>query len=426
MKFQEIALKKELIEAITDSGFKEMTPIQEKVIPLALKEKSLIGQSKTGSGKTLAFLLPIFNKIDILLNEVQALICAPTRELATQIYNVANYLASFFDKPIDIRLYSGGTDRLKELNKLNDSQPQIVIGTPGKIKDLSVKMNKLKIYTSKVLVIDEADMSFEIGFLDELDSIAGTLKNPQIMVFSATMNEEVKNFIFKYIESNEYINIENTVENKIGHILVPLKSKDRDTLFLNIIKSLNPYLALIFANTKNEVELVSQLLRDNGYKVSVIHGGLTIRERKRVMNDVHNLKYQYVVASDIAARGIDILGVSHIINYNLPKDFEFYIHRTGRTGRAEMDGIAISICDFKDEVYLTSLEKKGITFKYKDVVNNQFVDCSVSRGKREKPVSKEYIQASKYVKKDKKVTPGYKKKRKIEIEKLTKQLRRKK
>ena len=188
MKFEELELKEYINKALDNLKFKELTKIQEEIIPLALKNNSLIGQSRTGSGKTHSFLIPIFQALDEEEKRVQAVITAPTRELALQIYNVANHIASYYKGNIDIRIYTGGSDRLKEIERLNSSQPQIVIGTPGKIKDLVIKENVLKIYTAKILVIDEADMSFEIGFLDDLDKIASVLDNPQIMVFSATIN----------------------------------------------------------------------------------------------------------------------------------------------------------------------------------------------------------------------------------------------
>ena len=189
MNYLGFELKEEIVNALKDLRFNSFTPIQKEILPLALNNKSLIGQSKTGSGKTHAFLIPIFNKLDINLKECQAVILSPTRELATQIYNVCSHLNKFFDDKIDIRIYTGGSDRLKEIKKLENSQPQIVIGTPGRISDLMIKANALKAYTANTLVVDEADMAFEIGFLDDIDLIAGRLEKPQIMVFSATIKE---------------------------------------------------------------------------------------------------------------------------------------------------------------------------------------------------------------------------------------------
>lgn len=426
MQYLGYELHEEIVNALKDLGFKDFTQIQKQVMPKIFNKKSLIGQSKTGSGKTHSFLIPIFNCINLdKEEEVQAIVCAPTRELATQIYKMALHLASFFEKNIDIRLYSGGTDRIKEMARLDNSQPMIVIGTPGKINDLAIKENKLKIYTAKTLVIDEADMAFEIGFMEDLDKIASVLNNPQMLIFSATISEQIKPFIKKYIQSDEHVNVLDDT-NSVEHILIPLKGRDRYKLLITILNNINPYLALIFANTKNEANKLAEYLNTNKYKVAVLHGGLEVRERKRIMKAIHSLKYQYVVASDIASRGIDIEGVTHVINFEIPYDYEFYVHRTGRTGRAGLTGIAISIGDFNDQEYLSSLTKKGIEFNYKDVNEKGFVDIKYSRTKRVKPISEERKKATKMVAKKTKVTPGYKKKRKEEIERITKKIRRNK
>ena len=423
MNFNGFELKDEIVNALKDLRFNEFSPIQKEILPLALKNKSLIGQSKTGSGKTHAFLIPIFNKLDIDNKDCQAIILSPTRELATQIYNVCMHMNSFFGDKIDIRLYTGGTDRLKEIKRLESSQPQIVIGTPGRISDLMIKANALKGFNASTLVVDEADMAFEIGFLDDIDLIAGRLNNPQIMVFSATIKEEIKPFLKKYISSEKHIQIDLEL-NKIKHVLIPIKSRDKFMLLSWLMNNINPYLCLIFGNTKTECEEIVTYLLNNNVKVGILHGGLGARERKRVLNDINNLKYQYVVVSDIAARGIDIVGVSHVINFSLPRDFEFYIHRSGRTARNNLDGICYSFTEFKNEEYLKSLENKGITFEYLDIKPNGFNTYTPNRRvDRVKPISEERKKAEKYVPKAKKVTPGYKKKRAKEVKKIENKLK---
>ena len=423
MNYLGFDLKEEIVNALKDLRFNSLTPIQKEILPLALKGESLIGQSKTGSGKTHAFLIPIFNKLDLNLKETQAIILAPTRELATQIYNVCNHLNKFFKDSIDIRIYTGGSDRLKEIKKLENSQPQIVIGTPGRISDLMIKANALKGYTAKVLVVDEADMAFEIGFLDDIDLIAGRLESPQIMVFSATIKEEIKPFLKKYINTNKHVKVDLEL-NKIKHILIPIKSRDKFMLLSWLMQNINPYLCLIFGSTKKECEEIYTYLMDNNIKAGILHGGLGARERKRVLNDINSLKYQYVVASDIAARGIDIEGISHVINFSLPNDFEFYIHRSGRTARNNLDGICYSFTEFKNEEYLKALEDKGINFNYFDIRNNGFIEYNPNRRTdRVKPISNERKKAEKIIPKAKKVTPGYKKKRAELVKKKEKELK---
>ena len=423
MNYFGFELKEEIVNALKDLRFKDFTPIQKEILPLALNNKSLIGQSKTGSGKTHAFLIPIFNKLDIDNKDCQAIILSPTRELATQIYNVCTHMNSFFDNKIDIRIYTGGSDRLKEIKKLENSQPQIVIGTPGRISDLMIKANALKGYNANTLVVDEADMAFEIGFLDDIDLIAGRLSDPQIMVFSATIKEEIKPFLKKYIQSEKHIKVDLEL-NKIKHVLIPIKSRDKYMLLSWLINNINPYLCLIFGNKKGDCEQIASFLLNNGIKVGILHGGLGARERKRVLNDINNLKYQYVVVSDIAARGIDIEGVSHVINFSLPNDYEFYIHRSGRTARNNSDGICYSFTEFKNEEYLKALEAKGIKFIYNDIKPNGFSEYKPNRrADRVKPISEERKKAEKFVPKAKKVTPGYKKKRAKEVKKIENKLK---
>ncbi|MCK5387979.1 MAG: DEAD/DEAH box helicase, partial [Candidatus Izimaplasma sp.] len=365
-------------------------------------------------GKTHAFLIPIFEALDLDNHDVQAVITAPTRELAQQIYNFAVHIAKFSETHIDIRKYVGGSDREKEINRLKKSQPMIVIGTPGKIYDLAIKENLLNVYKAKTFVIDEADMSLEIGFLDDIDNIAGLMgEDLQMLVFSATIPEKIRPFLRKYMTHPEevFIKPKELSSLNIEHIFIPVKSKDNKTNLLDLLKAINPYIGIIFCNKKEVVDEVVSFLYSNGYKVAKLHGGITPRERKQVMKRINAAEYQYVVASDIASRGIDIDGVSHIVNYELPKDMEFYIHRTGRTGRASYTGIAISFYSPKDHAYLDFLERKGIKIAYKDIKNDALVNRRVRDERtRRKPGFNPVDGDRLNVKRSKKVKPGYKKK----------------
>ena len=215
MNFKNYEFKNYIKKAIEDLGFEEFTDVQLSVFDNLKTNKNILAKSRTGSGKTHAFLLPIFNDLEEDLNQVQATIIAPTKELSIQIYKVAQHIASFSPKAINIKLFSGGTDRLKEIDKLKGNTPQIVIGTPGKIKDLAIDENVLKVYTSKYFVVDEVDMTFESGFSNELDIIAATLKEAKMMFFSATLSEQVLPFIKKYMTNVEFIEIKNNTEAKI-------------------------------------------------------------------------------------------------------------------------------------------------------------------------------------------------------------------
>ena len=400
-RFQDLNIKPYLKAAIEDLHFEELTQIQEQVIPLALEGKDIIGQSQTGSGKTHAFLIPIFESLKEDVQQVQAVITTPTRELAEQIYIVASHLASFSETPIKIGRYVGGTDKKQTIERLG-VQPQIVIGTPGRIKDLAINERALLVHTAKMFVVDEADMTLETGFLTDIDQIAGTMgKDLQMMVFSATIPQALKPFLKKYMTVPTHIHIQPRQQTavKINHILYPTKHRSRVNIVANLLKTINPYLAIIFVNTKQHATEVSNALISQGLQVGQIHGDLTPRQRRQMMQRIRNLDFQYIVATDIAARGIDIEGVSHVINYELPQDLEFYIHRVGRTARGNYDGVAITLYDSAEEELLQELEERGIKFNYKELKNGELVTVNArnSRQKREKKMKLIKLQRQKFV-----------------------------
>lgn len=426
MNYLGYELKDYIVRAIKDLNFKEFTPIQTKLFDNINNDKNIIAKSKTGSGKTHAFLIPIFNKLDEDNNSVFATIIAPTKELATQIYKVSQHIASFSDKAINIKLYTAGSDREREIAKLTDTQPQIVIGTPGKINDLAINTNALKIYTSEYVVVDEADMSFESGFLDEITAICNVTNKAKLMLFSATMSEAILPSVKKFMTNVLMIDIDNTNDNKIKHIWLPLKHRERSEMLLSLLGIINPYLAIIFVNKKETANSVSKILTDEGYFVGMIHGDISPRERKRVLDDANKLKYQFIVATDLAARGIDIEGVSHIINYELPYDYEFYLHRSGRTGRMYNDGLVYSFYEEINNDYLDNLSKKGIKPEYFDIKNGEIIPFKGrnTRSQRIKPKTNYELEASKYIPKSTKVKPGYKKKRQAMVNELADKLRK--
>lgn len=424
MQFDGLEIKKYIYEAIKDLSFTSFTEVQHKVFESLDLNKNLLVRSKTGSGKTHAFLIPIFNALDESQKNIQAVIISPTKELAMQTYKVAQHIASFSPVSISIKLYSGGTDREREIEALKNNQPQIIIATPGKIKDLAIDKNVLKIYTASYFVVDEVDMALDSGYAEDLDSVAAILKDAKMMFFSATISEKILPFVKKYLDSPEYIDIKNQDKLDIEHIWIPLKYRERNEMLLNLMSIINPYLCIIFTNKKETAISLSRFLRENGYKVGEIHGDLSPRERKRFLNDANNLKYQYIVATDLAARGIDIDGVSHVVNYEIPRDFEFYVHRSGRTGRMNYTGIVYSFYDDLDNVYLDNLAKKGIVPVYKMIKNNEIVDSKArnARADRVKPINEAQKKARSFVKKPTKVTPGYKKKMQAKIDEVAKKI----
>ena len=413
MLFNNYEFKKYIIHAINDLGFKELSPIQKMVLDNLSSDKNIIAMSKTGSGKTHAFLLPIFNNLDELDKTCQAVIVAPTLELARQIYKMAQHIASFSPEAITVKAYYGGTDMEREMEKIKSNPPQIVVATPGKLVDLAIEENVLKIHLAKYFVLDEADMIAD-SFLEDVFKIAEKFKTAKKMVFSATIREELEPLLRKFLTNTITLQIEkkDVSSLKIDHYLIPVKYREKDSMLLELTQIINPYLAIVFANRKDQAQRLYELLKSNGLNAIALHGDLDIRQRKRIINEINALKYQYIVASDMVARGIDIEGVSHIINYELPKDFEFYIHRSGRTGRMYMDGVCYSFYEDMNEVYLDNLEKRGIVFDYLDIKNKELVPFKGrnSRKNRVKPTTEEETIAKRVVKKPTKVTPGYKKK----------------
>ncbi|OFN57416.1 MULTISPECIES: DEAD/DEAH box helicase [Streptococcus] len=415
MKFTEFKFKDYIQEALIDLNFVEATEVQGKLIPIVLAGRDLVGESKTGSGKTHTFLLPIFQKMNEDADNVQAVITAPSRELATQIYQAARQIATFSDKEIRVAHYVGGTDKNRQIGKLAFSQPHIVIGTPGRIYDL-VKSGDLAIHKANTFVVDEADMTLDMGFLETVDKIASSLpKELQFLVFSATIPQKLQPFLKKYLSNPviEQIKTKTVISDTIENWLISTKGQDKNAQIYQITQLLQPYLAMIFVNTKTRADELHSYLTAQGFKVAKIHGDVPPRERKRIMNQVKNLEFEYIVATDLAARGIDIEGVSHVINDAIPQDLSFFIHRVGRTGRNGLPGTAITLYQPSDDSDIRELEKLGIQFIPKMIKADEFQDTydrdrRSNREKRQEKLDTEMIGLVK--KKKKKIKPGYKKK----------------
>ena len=415
MKFTEFNFKDYIQEALKDLNFVEATEVQEKLIPVVLSGRDLVGESKTGSGKTHTFLLPIFQELDEEADSVQAVITAPSRELAIQIYQAARQLASFSEQEIRVANYVGGTDKARQIGKLESSQPHIVIGTPGRIYDL-VESGDLAIHKAHTFVVDEADMTLDMGFLETVDRIAARLpKDLQFLVFSATIPQKLQPFLRKYLSNPvmEQIKTKTVIADTIDNWLLSTKGRDKNAQIYEISQLLQPYLAMIFVNTKTRADELQAYLTAQGLKVAKIHGDIPPRERKRIMNQVKNLDFEYIVATDLAARGIDIEGVSHVINDAIPQDLSFFVHRVGRTGRNGLPGTAITLYQPSDDSDIRELEKLGIKFTSKMIKNGEFQDTydrdrRANREKTKEKLDTEMIGLVK--KKKKKIKPGYKKK----------------
>lgn len=413
--FKDFDLQPYLLEAIEALGFTEPTDIQQEVITHIGAGLDIIGQSKTGSGKTHAFLLPLFNQLVEDANAVQFIVTAPSRELAEQIYQDAIQLAEHAPWDIQVARYIGGTDKNKQIESLGHSQPDIVIGTPGRISDL-VKLNVLKTHTAYAMVVDEADMTLDLGFIEEVDLVAGTVpKESQFLVFSATIPQKLQPFLQKYMNGPKMIEIENKeiISDIVSNWLISTKSKERIDVIYELLTIGNPYLVLIFANTQEKVEEIADQLLAKGLNVGTIHGGMEPRERRREMRNIRNLDYQFIVATDLAARGIDIEGVSHVINAEIPQDLSYFVHRVGRTGRNNLPGIAITLYSPGEEEDIETIENTGVKFQTKQLKNGEVIKAPRRRTERRRPNKKmEYDgEIEGMARKAKKnIKPGYKRK----------------
>ena len=419
MKFTDFNFKDYINQTLENIKFEKPTEVQEKLIPIVLSGRDLVGESKTGSGKTHTFLLPIFQKIDTDLDEVQAVITAPSRELATQIYKAAQEFTKVNDK-LRVSNFVGGTDKARQIKKLESSQPHVVIGTPGRIHDL-IKSNALIVHTANTFVVDEADMTMDLGFLPEVDAIAGAMpEDLQMLVFSATIPQKLQPFLKKYLTNPviEEIPTETVIAPTITNLLVGTKGMKKDDLVYELLTMGNPYMALVFTNTKERARELTKALRNRGLKVAEIHGGIQPRERKRTMQQIQHLDYQYVVATDLAARGIDIPGVSLIINDGIPTELEFFVHRVGRTGRNGMEGTAITIYNPDEEDRVQAVEAMGVEFEPMTYSHGELKPGYDRRRRKQRSKSTVKLDPTMIgmVKKKKKnVKPGYKRQIKAAI-----------
>ncbi len=419
--------REDIQQLIEYKGFKEFSPIQKKVIPLILERKDVIGVSATGTGKSHAFILPILQMINTSLNEIQAIIAAPTRELAIQLYNMVSEI-NMFNEDINIKLIASGKDKERMMESLK-TQPHIVVGTIGRLKDLFVDEAVLRLDSAKTIVIDEADMTLELGFLEQVDAICGRLpKKLQMLVFSATIPSQLQPFLRKYMSRPTLVEAteKHELSPNIKHVLVNCRYASYSEKLLKILPGINPYVCMIFARTKHEVIAVAELLKNKGYDIIEIHGDLTNRERKQALKAISADKTSYIVCSDIMARGLDIESVSHVISLGLPSSLNYYTHRSGRTGRAGRSGISYVLFNDSDHNDIKVLRNQGFNFEYQDYRRGQWVDVKPFDFKpTRRKLTEEDIEIQKILKKPvKQVKPGYKKKRQNLIDKIRRRQRR--
>ena len=371
--FSRTFLKDELLTAIKELGFKKPTPIQKKVIPhLLSSSQDLIASAQTGTGKTAAFGLPLLNLTQVEDPRTQTIILCPTRELCIQITNDLKKYSKYI-KGINIVAVYGGASIETQIKGLNRGA-HIVIGTPGRTKDL-IKRKKLSIINVERVILDEADEMLSMGFKEDLEAIlAKTPKTKQTLLFSATMTKKVIAVTKKYMINALEISVASikmTAEN-VTHVLYTVQAKDRYEV-IKRVADINPDIyGLVFCRTRRETkEIANKLINDN-YNADTLHGDLSQPQRDEVMGRFRKRQIQLLVATDVAARGLDVVDLTHVINYNLPDDDEIYIHRSGRTGRAGKKGISIAIVHGRETRKINEIENKyGISFTKNLVPNGE-------------------------------------------------------
>lgn len=344
-------------------GFEEATPIQEGTIKYALKGRDIIGQAQTGTGKTAAFGIPIIEKIDTKNPDIQALIIAPTRELAIQVSEELYKIG--YDKRVKILSVYGGQDIGRQIRALKN-KPQIIVGTPGRIID-HINRRTLKLDHVQTLVLDEADEMLNMGFIDDINAILEKVpENRQTLLFSATMPPAIRKIATNFMKNSVEVKIkskEMTVEN-IEQYFVKTQEREKFDILARLLDVHQPELAIVFGRTKRRVDELAQALNIRGYLAEGIHGDLSQSKRLSVLRQFKENKIDILVATDVAARGLDISGVSHVYNFDIPQDPESYVHRIGRTGRAGKSGIAVTFVTPREMGYLRIVEettKKRIT-----------------------------------------------------------------
>lgn len=356
MDFKKLGINADTISVLKTSGIDKPTEIQEKSIKVIKAGRDIIAEAQTGTGKTLAFLLPIFENISPEINSVQTLIITPTRELAIQITEEANKLKKV--KDINILSAYGGKDIDSQLKKLKRGI-HLIVATPGRLLDhlnrKTINLSKLKTF-----VVDEADQMLLMGFKNDIeDIIKFSSKKHQTLFFSATISSEVKKLAYRYMVNPEFITTkkEEVTLSNIKQEIIETTLNDKQSVLRSVLNEDNPFMAIIFCRTKRRVDEIEVMLHQHGYNCIKLHSDITQKKREKIMKDFRAGDIQYLIATDVAARGLDISGVSNIYNYDAPENAEAYIHRIGRTGRAGETGYTCLFVTPKDQFTLKEIEK---------------------------------------------------------------------
>ena len=366
--FDKFNLDRDILKAVIEAGFREPSPVQEEAIPLILEGNDIVAQAQTGTGKTAAFGLPSMSMINPDEKRVQILVITPTRELATQVSDELFTLGRF--KNIKTVTIYGGTSYSRQIG-LIEKGASVVVATPGRMLDL-LKNDRLKNFTPKIVILDEADEMLDMGFLEDIENILKFLpKERQTLLFSATMPEPIKRLAKRRLNNPKFVSItpkENTTNEDIDQLYYVIEERERDSALIRLLDSLEPTKSILFCRTKKEVDRVSAQLMAIGYLVGGLHGDMEQNQRERVIKAFRNSQIDILVATDVAARGLNVSDISHVFNFHMPFDPESYVHRIGRTGRAGRKGTAITLVTPMEYHSMQRIAKKvGTNIKFKIV-----------------------------------------------------------
>jgi ATP-dependent RNA helicase DeaD len=354
--FHELGLSNELMKAISRMGFEETTPIQAETIPLSLQNKDVIGQAQTGTGKTAAFGIPLIEKVDVKNEAIQGLVVAPTRELAIQVSEELYKIGAV--KRVRVLPIYGGQDIERQIRALK-KRPHIIVGTPGRIID-HINRKTLRLENVHTVVLDEADEMLNMGFIDDIEAILSNVpEKRQTLLFSATMPEPIRRIAERFMNEPHMVKVkakEMTVPN-IQQYYLEVQEKKKFDILTRLLDIQAPELAIVFGRTKRRVNELAEALNLRGYAAEGIHGDLSQAKRLSVLRKFKEGSIEILVATDVAARGLDISGVTHVYNFDIPQDPESYVHRIGRTGRAGKTGVAMTFVTPREIGQLHNIER---------------------------------------------------------------------
>ena len=357
MKFDELNIDERILRAIEDMGFEETSPIQTQAIPAVCEGIDVVGQAQTGTGKTAAYTIPMLMKIDPQIKKPQAIVLCPTRELAVQVAEEIRKLAKYMSDIKVLPVY-GGQEIVRQIKSLKTGV-QIIVGTPGRVMD-HMRRKTVKFDNINMVILDEADEMLDMGFREDMETIlTETPEDRQTVMFSATMPKAIMDIARNFQKDARIIKVvrkELTVSN-IEQFYYEVRPKNKTEVLCRLIDIYNPRLSVVFCNTKRQVDELISELKGRGYFADGIHGDMKQQQRDRVMDDFRSGKVDILIATDVAARGIDVDDVDMVFNYDIPQDEEYYVHRIGRTGRAGRSGMALSFISGKEVYKLKDIER---------------------------------------------------------------------